>query len=81
MINLETFPQKKGQSPHEMVSSNVYNSLWSALAVIGGYDRGLRIGSRFLFEHLYFAISILNKDTYFNMINALDSKLESYNKY
>ncbi|XP_063678582.1 uncharacterized protein LOC134814412 isoform X4 [Bolinopsis microptera] len=42
------YMQKKGQSPHEMVSSNVYNSLWSALAIIGGYDRGLRIGSSVL---------------------------------
>ncbi len=40
--------QKKGQSPHELVSSTVYNSLWSALTVIGGYDRGLRVGARFV---------------------------------
>ncbi|KAL5252247.1 hypothetical protein ACHWQZ_G015137 [Mnemiopsis leidyi] len=42
------YMQRKGQSPHEMVSSSVYNSLWSALSVIGGYDSGLRIGSSVL---------------------------------
>ena len=66
-MNCKFSPQKKGQSPHEMVSSSVYNSLWSALAVIGGYDSGLRIGSRF--ESIPF---VMNSDrtVFFSTLNS-----------